>query len=320
MHSSNLNRIKPPALKKGDNIGVIAPSEPLYDERRRTGVKLGEDLLHSLGYNVRFGEFIFESYYYMAGTPEQRLRDFHGMVSDASIKAIFSAWGGKSANHLIDLIDYDLVAQNPKIISGFSDSTNLINAIFAKTGIVTFHGPGVVGKLAELPPENVIFFEKALVSGNIGVLPWPTATRVFRHGRAEGTLVGGNLTCFTLSLINTSYQPNSHDTIFFWESGTKTTQEIDQYLTYLRLCGFFDNISGMIVGVLPEPKPNDNKNWNTRDIKDVILSVTSKYSFPVVQIPIFGHGVTWNVTLPVGCKALLDTNAQQFQILETCTS
>jgi muramoyltetrapeptide carboxypeptidase len=308
---------KPSALKKGDCFGIIAPSEPL-DSSRRDRIKAGEELLRSLGYDVRYGKHAFESYYYMAGKPEQRTEDFHEMIADSRIKAIMTAWGGKSSNQLIDLLDYDLIARNPKIISGFSDSTNLINAIYAKTGMVTFHGPDVLGKFAERPQQNITYFEKAFVSGNIGNIEVPDSATVFKHGEAEGILVGGNLSCFVLALMGTPYQPILQGAIFFWESGGRTAQEIDQILTFLRLCGVFKQISGMIVGELSGWK--DKKGWNNIAIKDVVLSATSNYDFPIVHLPIFGHGHAYNVTLPVGCRALLQTHDLCFQILEDCVS
>ena len=218
--------IKPPALKEGDSIGIFSPSEPLTPERQRR-LEKGIELLESLGFKVVVGRNVFKSYYYMAGKPEERIEDFHNLIVNPNIKAIMTSWGGRSTNQLISLIDYDLVRQHPKIISGFSDSTNLINAIYTITGLITFHGPNVVGKLAEGPHTTIEYFKKAFIKGEIGVVKSQLPPKCLRSGKAEGRLIGGNLTCFDLGLIGTPYQPNFKDTIFFWEAGARTPQEID---------------------------------------------------------------------------------------------
>lgn len=312
-----VNRVRPKKLLEGDTVGIFAPSEPL-DTTRRERVKKGAERLKSLGFKVHFGQAVFESYYYMAGTLEQRVKDLHEMLMNPSVTMILTAWGGRSANQLIDHIDYEIVAQNPKIISGFSDSTNIVNAIFSKVGLVTFHGPNVLGKIDQAPPIDIEYFKKALMSGDIGQIPTPDGAEVYRHGNAEGILVGGNLSCFTLGLIGTPYQPDFYQSILFWETGSRTSQEIDQYLTHLRLCGVFEKISGMVVGYITEGTLDSR--WGDRPVKDVVLEVTAPYCFPVVYLPIFGHGKTPNITLPIGCRARLETNPVALTILEPCVS
>lgn len=313
--NTNKEIIKPIGLKKGDSIGIFSPSEPLTPERRKRFEK-GIKLLESLGYKIVLGENIFNSFYYMAGKPEERVKDFHDLIISPEVKAIMTSWGGRSANQLLSLIDYELVNQHPKIICGFSDSTNLINAIYTITGIVTFHGPNVVGKLAESPSPTIEYFKKAFIKGEIGVVRFKLPSKCLRAGKAEGRLIGGNLTCFDLGLIGTPYQPNFKDTIFFWEAGARTPQEIDQFLTHLKLAGAFDHIKGMLVGYLGECK--DDRDWGGRTIEDVILSVTRDCNFPIMMMPAFGHGNIENVTLPIGCRAFLDSENLHFEVTEKC--
>lgn len=307
--------IKPPALRPGDTIGIFSPSEPLTKERKER-LSRGIELLKSLDFKVELSGNIFKSKYYMAGKAQERVQDFHGLLMDKEVKAIMASWGGKSSNQLIELIDYALIRENPKIISGFSDTTNLINAIYAKTGLVTFHGPNVAGKIAESLGNTVNYMKKAFCTGRIGVIKSMRASHTIKPGRCEGRLIGGNLTCFDLGLVGTRYAPNFDGAIMFWESGSRTSQEIHQYITHLRLTGAFDKIVGMVVGFVDPPI--GKAEWGNRPIDEVIIDATEGYDFPVLYLPAFGHGDVENVTLPIGCKTLVDTKDHHFEIIEEC--
>jgi len=128
-----MNSIYPPALKKGDRIGIIAPSSyydaPLLEESKAFLAEQGFALSFHPQINERYGQF--------AGTPDQRANALHDYFKDPDIKAIFSIAGGNGAIHLLDKLDYELIQQNPKIFIGFSDTTILLNAISAKTGLVS---------------------------------------------------------------------------------------------------------------------------------------------------------------------------------------
>lgn len=306
---------KPAALKQGDTIGIISPSEPIAPEqRRKEGLQKGIQVLEDLGFRVVLARNALKSLSYMAGTPEERVADIHEMFANSKVKAIMCSWGGKSNNQLLDMIDYDLIARNPKVISGFSDPANLLNAIYAKTGLVTFYGPNIVGKLQ--PIGNTIdFFRKAVMHGEIGVIETSAPREMIKPGRAKGRLIGGNLGCFALGLLGTPFQPDFTGAILFWETGTNRPQLIDQYLTHYRLCGVFDKIAGMVIGYLGESA--EERAWRQRSIKDTVLTVTQGYDFPVMQINSFGHGEIENITLPIGCQAFMDSAALHFEILET---
>lgn len=309
--------VKPPALVKGDAIGIFSPSEPLTSERRER-LERGIALLRSLGFEVVLAKNIFKSSYYTAGTPEERVSDIHDLLEDGRVKALMTSWGGRSSNQLLDLLDYSLFEKNPKIISGFSDSTTIVNAIYAKADLVTFYGPNVVGKLAEGTRTSVEYFQRAFITGKLGRIESGTPAIAFRAGSAEGPLVGGNLTCFDLGLVGTSYLPQLEGAIFFWESGSRTPQEIDQYLTHMRLCGVFEKISGMLIGFVGQNTRGDR--WGNRKLQDVVLEATRNYEFPIMQLPTFGHGDVDDLTLPIGCRCLLDADKLQLEILEDSVS
>ena len=250
--SNGVNPIKPRALRKNDKIGIISPSEPIiYKKKFLRGVKT----LKKMGFRVVLGKNVLKEHgAYMAGTDEKRAADLNAMFKNRGIRGIFCSRGGMTSNRLLDLIDYRSIKKNPKVFMGLSDITVLSNVIHKKTGLVTFHGPnvefgfshGIKGR------HNFTFeyFKKAVMTPRpIGNVPrWKTID-VLKAGKASGALVGGNLEVL-MTLLGTKYEPNWKGKIFFWEEAGRTTEEIDFWLTHLRLSGVFEKISGMAIGKL----------------------------------------------------------------------
>ncbi|MBI3619545.1 LD-carboxypeptidase [Candidatus Roizmanbacteria bacterium] len=132
--------IKPKKLQKGDAVGIISPSKPIAKKLYRQ-FDVAVAALQEFGLKVKFGEHIFDQYFYSAGTRETRIKDFNKIWQDPEVKMILMSQGGQTANHLLDGIDYEMIKRRPKIFAGISDGTTLLNAIFSKTGLVTYHGP-----------------------------------------------------------------------------------------------------------------------------------------------------------------------------------
>lgn len=307
--------IKPPPLEPGDTIGIISPSEPMYLDGGSDLISQGVKTLESDGFNVFFAPNASKSRNYMAGTRYERASDINLLFSMPEIKALLCSRGGKSSNQLLDLLDYDLIQNNPKIILGFSDPTNILNAIQAKTGLVTFYGPQNLNHFRNVG-RTLEFFHKATVYGNIGEID-SYAGEVIKSGQATGRIVGGNLSCFSLGILGTEYQPDFQNTILFWETSVYFPQRIDQLLNHYRLCGVFDKINGMVIGYLD--RPESDPIYEEPNIKDLMLSVTDGYDFPIIKIDCLGH--TWgkreSVTLPIGCTARMDSGKLSLEILES---
>ena len=140
--------IYPYRLRHGDPIGIYSPSEPITEERLPRFNK-GISVLSSHGYTVKYGDNVFKQNAYMAGTIKERINDINMLLSNNNVKAIMTSWGGKSCNQLLPYLDYGLIAKQRKPIMGFSDGCVLLNSITYKTGLITFHGPNVAGKLYE---------------------------------------------------------------------------------------------------------------------------------------------------------------------------
>ncbi len=314
--------IKPLKLKPGDKVGIISPSEPIiYKKKFLSGV----ETLKKLGFRVVLGKNAFENYSgYMAGSEKERAADLNGMFRNKKIKGIFISHGGFNSNRLLNLIDYELIKKNPKVFMGFSDITVLLNAIYAKTGLVTFHGQnieyGFSRGLGGKYKYTRDYFEKAVMSNkSIGLIKQQQKLEILRAGKTKGILVGGNLTVL-MTLLGTDYEPDWKGKILFWEELGETIQDIDFYLTHLRLCRVFDKISGMAIGqfkVLPLGDDNpDLKNQKTFSVNKIILDICKNYKFPIIKNIAFGH-IYPQVTIPIGVKATIDTSKKLFSIDES---
>lgn len=285
----------------------------------------GVETLKKLGFRVVLGKNVFKEYgAYMAGTDAERAADLNAMFKNPEIKGIFSSRGGMSSNRLLDLIDYRAIKKNPKVFMGLSDITVLLNAIHKKTGLVTFHGPAVeFGFSRGLKGKHNFTFEyfrkAVMISRPIGNVPRWKKIDILKSGKASGALIGGNLEVL-MTLLGTKYEPGWKGKILFWEEAGRTTEEIDFWLTHLRLCGVFEKISGMVIGKLTGITTlRSGDDWNPMKafpINKIVLEICKKYKFPIIKGIAFGHSYP-QITLPIGAKASIDTKkANPFSIDE----
>src|SRR5919107_2838147 len=150
--------IRPPRLRPGCRIGLVAPAGPLLEKDDLTRA---QELCRALDYVPVIGKNAYNRHGYLAGTDDQRLSDLNGALQDTSIDAVWCIRGGYGTIRLLDRVDYDALARRPKVVIGFSDITALLNAITRCAGIVTFHGP--VARAA-MPPFSRRQFEAVLTS------------------------------------------------------------------------------------------------------------------------------------------------------------
>lgn len=306
--------LRPARLKSGDVVGVISPSTPVVSKK---DLARGLKTLESLGFKPKLGPKALEVHAnYQAGPREDRLHDLHSMFLDDEVKGIFCTGGGYASIQLLPDIDWDMIQKNPKVFVGYSDITTLLTAMHEKTGLVTFHGPLIQGleketKGGKFTAKN---FKTILTKGETGNLSGYTEWKVLKPGRAEGTLIGGNLNV-TLSLMGTPYEPKWDGKILFWEEVGETIEGLDNYLWRLRVAKAFKKIEGMVVGKITDLNPieDEAEKWANIDkpptIEEVILKATEGYNFPILYGVDFGHDVP-SLTIPVGATAKLDCPAK----------
>lgn len=303
------------ALGPGSCLGIFSPSEPITTDRRAR-FEQGLEVIRSHGFTVRFGDNAFSHVAYMAGTISQRINDIHDLADDRDVDALFGSWGGKSCNQLLPHLNFEKLGSARKPILGFSDVCVLLNAVSGRTGLITFHGPNVAGKMYETRHADLELLRRGSFKNRTNLLGDPSIVdvRELRSGRVEGALFGGNLSTFVLGLVGSEYMPNPAGAIFFWESGGEAPQIVDQHLQCLRNAGVFDRLGGMVIGDFIRDEPTEYKQ---RDPFDMIMSVLEPYDFPVVYCPTFGHlSHLENPILPIGARCSLDSGAMALSLVE----
>lgn len=313
----------PNKLKAGDEVRIIAPS--------RSMVILGEDSkkiatqrLEELGLKVTFGKYVNEADEdYLSASIEHRVQDLNEAFRDKNVKAILTVIGGSNSNQLLDYIDYELIKQNPKIFCGFSDITALSNAIYAKTGLITYSGPhySSFGMLKGLEYELEYFKKMLFENEEIEVVSskewsddaWFIDQRnrefiknegmfVINEGISEGEIVGGNLCTLNL-LQGTNYMPNIEDKILFIEDDGAADKlyllEFDRNLQSLIHMPEFKKVKGIVLG-----RAQKNCNMTKEKWTKLIKGKKELDGLPVVAGVDFGH-TTPILTFPIGGYAKL---------------
>ncbi len=307
--------IKPKKLKKGDVIGLISPASTPDDLTRiDKAVKYFEDL----GYPVKVGENVGEKLGYLAGTDEQRLNDLHSMFADKEVKAIISIRGGFGSARLLDKINYNLIKRNPKIFVGYSDLTALNLAIFKKTGLITFEGPMAATDFGNDidPYTEDIFWRMVAHKKKFGKLENPNGEKFYSlaKGRAEGRIIGGNLSILT-SLAGTKFFPDFKNQILLLEELNEEPYRIDRMFNHLRLLGVFDKVKGIILGRFVDCYQKAGER-SERTLNKIILEYFENFNKPLVYNVSHGH-VKKNFTLPIGIRAKVNASRSIIEILES---
>jgi muramoyltetrapeptide carboxypeptidase len=293
--------MKPPSLKPGDTIGVMAPSS--YVER--DDIERSVAVLEERGYNVFVHPQTYEREHQSAGTHLQKSLAFQGLWQREDINAIWAAGGGNRALHLLEAINFEKLKDNPKTLIGFSDVTALLNAVYAHVGLTTFHGPVFknIHKYGQL--DHCL----ATLSGEAPPYPLEDAV-VINDGTAEGPLVGGNLSLFQY-LPQTLPGNFCEGAILFLEDCHEDLSKIDRMVLHLRRLGVFKNAAGLIFGLFTDLTDSGRPFGFT--LEDIIREHTSDLDIPVLMNAPFGHGDTL-YTLPIGQKAILKTDKPELKI------
>ncbi len=235
-------------LIKGDTIAIIAPSSPFNRELLLEGIKR----LEEEGFQVLYEERIFTRSWddlpYFVGSPKERADEIMMYIKNPQVKAIIAARGGYGSNLVATALDYDCIQSNPKIIMGFSDLTYLLNSIYQKTGMPTFHGP-MIGTYRFLPMDLDDFsaFIHFLQNPNDPIHVTLLKTDFYSPEMVKGCIVGGNLTLLC-NMIGTEFDVDMRDRILFIEDINEAAYKIDRSLTHLKQAGKLDSLKAIIFG------------------------------------------------------------------------
>lgn len=279
--------VRPRRLRSGSTIMLVAPSS--FPQYPGMNVMLGVQFLRKMGFNVVPGKSVRESWvrWHLSGPDDLRVKDLLEGFRRSDVDAIWCIRGGAGSLRLLDMIDYDVVKENPKTVIGFSDITAIQNAIYSMTGLPSLQGP--MPSVTPKPGDEIgwarfrrdLELAVKILMGEILELkppeegPYP---KVINHGRARGDLIGGNLTLFTL-LQGTPYRPDPVNKVLFLEDINEEAYRVDNYLTVLRLNKTLYTVSAIVYGEFPEPGDKDPHPSIEEVIAEDTRGVTSAPSF-----------------------------------------
>ncbi|MBS9522864.1 LD-carboxypeptidase [Litoribacter ruber] len=315
--TSPVQKLLPKPLQKGDIVGLISPSAATAE---RIQFQLAKEALEALGFEVKMGENLQNRRGHLAGTDAERANDLNGMFADEQVKAVICIRGGSGAARILPMIDYENIKRNPKPILGYSDITALHNAIYAKTGLITFHGPNGTGSWNSFNVrqfEEVFFnqslhkFENEQEKGDELIVK-NNRIQTITSGEVEGELVGGNLTVLT-ALAGTGYLPDFHDKILFLEDIGEEPYKVDRMMSTLKLMGALSQIKGFVFGQCTDCSPTGG--YGTLTLDDIFDDYIKPLNIPAYRGAMIGH-VPKQFIVPIGAKARMNADEGTFQLTE----
>src|SRR5712671_230005 len=310
--ASPLSRIKPPALRTGDKVGIVAPASNIKQELLERGC----EALRGLGYEPFYFDSIVERDLYFAGSVERRARELEEMFVREDVRAIICARGGYGSNYLLNALDLRKIAAHPKIFVGYSDLTSLLTRFTDAANFVTFHGPMVTKDFATDDGVDITSWKAALS----GATEWDVGTdsgvRTLVPGEAEGISYGGCLSILVASL-GTPYEIRTEGTILFLEDVAAKPFQIDRMLMQLKLAGKLKTVRGIVFGEMQDCRQSPDQDYT---LEEVVMRVVGDLGIPVAFGLRSGHVSRANVTLPIGVRARLVVEREvKLKFLESAT-
>lgn len=299
----------PKALRGGDVIGLVSPSSTCAEPEK---IEQAVTYLERNGYRVKTSRYLNQSEHDPEHTDRYKLHDIHEMFADRSVSAIFCLRGGAGATRILDRIDYGLIADNPKILVGYSDITALSLAVFRKAGLVNFSGPMAATELYAPTPYTEEHFW--------GILTDPAYATMLRNfeghqitcvkpGTVTGRLIGGNLSVLS-SLVGTPYLPPFEGGILFTEDVNEPAYRIDRMLSHLFNAGLVRQSRGLMFGQFSKNATDENREYRFDKIFTYYANRMQEGS-PVMTGLSYGH-IRELMTLPVGARCRLEVTPEHY--------
>lgn len=317
-------------------IGVFSSSSPI-SATVPSRFNRGKAYLTAKGFRILDGNLVGKQDFYRSGSIRERAKEFNDLLHNDEVHILMAAIGGNNTNSILPYIDYDYLMHHPKIIIGYSDTTALLLAIYAKTGLITFYGPALASSFGEFPPFVDATFDsfKAIIRDTISVpyayqkpsvwtdefIDWGSQNRSkVAHanewvsvipGVCHGRLIGGNLNTME-GFFGTEYMPEIREgDILLIEDSLKNASVIERTFSLLKLAGVLDRIGGIILG---KHEKYDDCGTGKKPY-EVLLEVLDGRSIPFLAEfdcchthPMF--------TMPIGCQVELDAANKHVTLLE----
>lgn len=288
-------------LHEGDTIAIVSPSSATDTATINGGIRT----LEKWGYHCVIGPNALNDYHGFAGTIDERLSDLLWALRNPSVKAIMCSRGGNGAAHLLARLSLDTLRQYPKPIIGFSDITALLCAE-ARAGVKGIHGSMCWALKTYEGNDTISQTLRRMLQGELPtyrVAPHPLNIK----GRAEGIVVGGNLSVYN-DLAGSEFDPLLLDgIILFMEDTGEGMSKVDRMLHNIEVRGLLSHIRGIIVGQFNKYKHPEN---GFEDMYAMLHEYMKHYQIPVCfDFPV-GHAHLRNFPLLTGAKATLEVTPE----------
>lgn len=306
--------IRPPRLRPGDRVGLVNPATAAFDT---TAIEIAKESLEALGLEVVLGPNYFARRGYLAGTDEQRASDIMGFFRDESVRGIW-ARGGWGSARVLPRLDYDVIAANPKVLVGYSDTTALLSGVHRRTGLVTFHGPFPRSRFTADAQRALLFDGAAPTLANPTevaadeTVQTEDRVQTLVPGKATGRIVGGNLTVLT-AIVGTPYVHAFDEAILFLEDVNEAIYRVDRMMTQLALSGALSRIRGFVFGRCTDCPPGDGHGSLT--LEDVLRDHVEPLGIPAFRGTMIGH-ISKQFTIPLGVEVEMDADAGTIRVTE----
>ena len=311
-------RNKPPSLRRGDKVAVVAPASNI----KREALEKGCDGLRKLGYEPVFSNSIFDRDLYFAGSIHRRARELEEMFVRDDVRAIICARGGYGSNYLLPglnpaALDLPKIGAHPKIFAGHSDLTSLLITFTDALNLVTFHTPMVNKDFAAEDGIDLASWRSAVEGSQEWEIGTGSGAKPLVTGRTEGILYGGCLSIL-VAAMGTPYDIQTAGTVLFLEDVAAKPFQIDRMLMQMRLAGKFKGVRGIVFGEMLDCVQNSTQDYT---FEEVVMRVVGDLGVPVAFGLRSGHVTRANITLPMGVRARLEVEGDvNLTIVEAATS
>lgn len=293
--------IHPPLLQQGDTIGLVTLGSPLP----AADINKGITMLRSMGFTVVVGNYVYASNGFLAGTDQQRAADFMNMIINPEVKMILPARGGVGVAGILPYLDYRVIARNPKIVTGYSDITVLLNTLYLFSNLLTFSGLMLIDFRAEAPPYNFNQFfgmvSSTAVPKSIQNPPDIPLTGLV-PGKVTAPLVGGNLSSM-LDTLGTPYEIDTRGKILFLEETHEPINKVYRMINRLKLAGKLNDCVGIVMGECTNCPVSYGKTYS-----DLISEFIVPLGKPLLTGLASAHGM-YKATVPIGAVINMDTQS-----------
>jgi len=310
--------VLPPRLRPGDTVGLINPAGATWNP---VDIDIVRETFEALGLQVKVGTHVLDRFGYLAGKDQDRAADVNGMFEDPEVQGIVCVRGGWGCARILPLLDFEMIARNPKPLLGYSDITALHMALQARTGLVSFHGPVGIAtwnrfnvdwlRRVVFQGEGVTFRNDSSFNPEATLVQRENRIRVIRPGVARGRLLGGNLTVLS-AIVGSGYLPDFQGCVLFLEDVGEAPYRVDRMLTQLALAGILEQAAAVVFGRCTDCDPGPGFGSLTLD--DVLVDRLGPLGVPVWHGAQIGH-IDRQFTLPVGVEVEVDAGEGTLQMM-----